>query len=299
MATTFRITTWCENGRAIEAAVDRAFREIARLNTLFSDYEPQSEISRLSRTHGTAFPVSEDMWQILIRARDIAERTDGAFDFTCGHLSHLWRRAIRLKKRPPEDRLRQALEVTNWKAVEFDEARRTVCLTREGMLLDLGGIAKGFAADAALRILNHASIPHALVTAGGDLACGNSPPGSDGWDVQLRTHEDAEPAPTIRIHDAGVSTSGDLHQFVEIDGIRYSHIVSPKTGTGLTNQVACTVIAPDTTVSDALATAYCVAGETEWDTWRKTFPNAQVRLSSRSDGGIQIRTTEGFPLAQG
>ncbi len=295
MATIFRITVWTKDEAPVNAAVDEAFQEIARLNAIFSDYEPWSEISRLSRTHDKAVPVSDDLWRILVRGREIARGTDGAFDFTCGHLSHLWRRAIRLKKPPPPARLEQGLELTDWRSVELDEPAQTANLTKEGTLLDLGGIAKGYAADAALRILAGHSLPISLITAGGDLACGSPPPRSQGWDVHLRTRESGTEEATIQVHHSGVSTSGDLHQFVEIDGVRYSHIVSPKTGLGLTNRIAATVVAPDTTTSDALATALCVSGEALMKDVVQRFPGVSARLVRQTTDGNETHTSPGFP----
>jgi thiamine biosynthesis lipoprotein len=278
MATTFRITVFADDSGELDEAVNAAFQRIAELNHIFSDYEPRSEISQLSRTCNRPTQVSPDLWRILVRAREIAETTNGAFDFTCGHLSHLWRRAIRRKQLPPSERLEEAVELTDWKRVEFDEASRSITLRTPKTLLDLGGIAKGYAADAALRILRERSFPQAQVTAGGDVACGAPPPRDSGWSVGLRVTESSTDLQRIRVANMGVSTSGDLHQHVELAGRRYSHIVSPFTGMGLTQQSACTVVAPDATSSDALATAFCVAGETEWQSWLTRLPGVDARL---------------------
>ena len=298
MATSFRITTWAEAGSNWDSKIDAAFKIIARLNTVFSDYEPNSEISRLSRSGTSGMEVSGDLWKLLRRAREIAELTDGAFDFTCGHLSHLWRRAIRRGKLPPEDRLEEARHLTDWRQVEFDEASQTVRLCRPGMLLDVGGIAKGYAADAALKSLRESGLPCSLVTAGGDLAVGDPPPASSGWAVSLRTSDDGTSDTAIEASGAGISTSGDLHQFVDLDGTRYSHIVSPKTGLGLSNRVACSVIAPDATTSDAMATACCVAGRERMLEWTGATPNLEARLVEWSKDGPEVHCSPGFPRAQ-
>lgn len=267
MATTFRISVHAESKAQAEAAADAAFKHIGKLNAVFSDYEPNSELMRLVNTGpGKPFHASADLFAIITRALELSRLTDGAFDITCGNLSQLWRRTRRQQKLPPADRLRQALAATDWRAVQLDAKAQTITLLKPGMLLDLGGIAKGYAADAALRILRQHGLTRALVIAGGDIAIGDPPPGADAWEIKLRTF--IKPAPdaeeimeTVRLHNGAVSTSGDLYQFIEIEGVRYSHIVSPRTGLGLTERIACSVIAPDATTSDALATAMCVMGK--------------------------------------
>ncbi|WP_395740305.1 FAD:protein FMN transferase [Prosthecobacter sp.] len=264
MFTTFRISLHSESREKAEAAVEAAFKKIAGLNAVFSDYEPNSELMQLCNAGpDKAFKPSEDLYALVKRSQELAELTEGAFDITCGNLTHLWRRTKRTHKLPPADRLQQALAATDWRAVRLDEKAQTLTLTKPGMLLDVGGIAKGYAADAGLKVLREHGITRALVMAGGDIAIGDPPPGEDAWEIKLRQFTKESPEEdliAVRLHNCGVSTSGDLYQFTEIEGTRYSHIVSPKTGMGLTQRIACSVIAPDCTTSDALATAMCVLG---------------------------------------
>ncbi|OYW71738.1 MAG: hypothetical protein B7Z37_26900 [Verrucomicrobia bacterium 12-59-8] len=264
MFTSFRISLHAETKAQAEAAADAAFKRIAALNAVFSDYEPNSELMQLCNAGpDTPFKASDDLFDIVSRSRELSRLTDGAFDITCGNLSHLWRRTKRTHKLPPADRLQQALAATDWRAVQLDAKARTITLLKPGMLLDLGGIAKGYAADAGLKVLREHGLTRALVMAGGDIAIGDPPPGEEAWEIKLRQFTKPaaeEDLVTVRLHNCAVSTSGDLYQFTEIEGTRYSHIVSPKTGLGLTERIACSVIAPDCTTSDALATAMCVLG---------------------------------------
>ncbi len=267
MATTFRISLHADSKEKAETAADAAFKHIAFLNTVFSDYEPNSELMKLVNSGAnTPFKASPALFDLVSRSLALSRLTDGAFDITCGNLSQLWRRTKRVKKLPPANRLAKALAATDWRAVQLDAKAHTITLLKPGMLLDLGGIAKGYAADEGLRILREHNITRALVMAGGDIAIGDPPPGADAWDIKLRTFikptPDAEETmETVRLKNCGVSTSGDLYQFTEIEGVRYSHILSPKTGLALTTRIACSVIAPDCTTSDALATAMCVIGK--------------------------------------
>ncbi len=278
MATTFRIACYAEDKAAAELATEACFQRIAKLNALFTDYDPTSELMRLCAPE-VKYPmrVSAEMYDILTRAVKLAEQTQGAFDPTCGHLSQLWRRAKRHGKLPPADRLAKAVEATDWRRITLHAEMSGVTLV-PGTLLDLGGIAKGYAADECLRVLKKHGITRAVVIAGGDTAVGDAPPGESGWEVTLRT--DSKHETQIRLANRCVSTSGDLYQFTEIEGRRYSHIISPETGLGLTERVACSVLAPDCTTSDALATAMCVLGAGKGRELAARWPEVEVRFGS-------------------
>ena len=130
------------------------------------------------------------------------------------------------------------------------------------MRLDLGSIGKGYAADQALQILKGRGIDRALVAASGDIAIGNPPPGQRGWKIGIAAFGGAtnSPARTLLLHNAGISTSGDTEQFIEINGVRYSHIVDPATGLGLTSRIQATIIGPDATTTDSLDTTVSLLG---------------------------------------
>lgn len=285
MATTFRISLHAVSKKKAETAAEAAFTHMASLNAVFSDYEPNSELMRLCSTGvSRPFTASPALFALVSRSLEVSRATDGAFDITCGNLTRLWRRTKRVRKLPPADRLAKALAATDWRAVGLDARTHAITLTKPDMLLDLGGIAKGHAADEGLRILRERGITRALVMAGGDIAIGDPPPGEETWEIKLRTF--SKPAPdaaetmeTARLKHCGVSTSGDLYQFIEIDGVRYSHIVSPKTGLGLTGRAACSVIAPDATTSDALATAMCVLGRERGEKIAAGLPGVTVRFA--------------------
>lgn len=283
MFTTFRISCYAADRGTAEKAVEACFARIAELNHIFTDYDPTSELMRLCAPDAK-YPVmvSPPMRDLLARSIEIAEDTEGTYDVTCGHLTQLWRRARRQGKLPPQARLQAGIKATDWRRVQVDISKSQVTL-KPGTLLDLGGIAKGYAADECLRLLRQHGLPRAVAIAGGDTAVGDAPPGKKGWEVKLRTFTKAaeeDELKTLILANKAVSTSGDLYQFIEIEGQRYSHILSPKTGLGLTERIACSVIADDCTTSDGIATAMCVMGVERGKEWARQRPNIEVQFST-------------------
>jgi thiamine biosynthesis lipoprotein len=174
----------------------------------------------------------------------------------------LWRRARRTGELPAAQQLARARGLTGYRKLHLDGQARSVRLERIGMRLDLGGIAKGFAADEAIAVLKRHGINSALVAAGGDIAVSGPPPGAAGWLIAIAPPGSSERPPRqhLLLRAAAVSTSGDAEQYVEVSGVRYSHVVDPRTGLGVVGHSSVTVVAPDGTTSDALATAASVLG---------------------------------------
>ena len=252
-----------EEGVANEAA-RAAYARVKELDRIFSDYRPDSELMRLCETAGTEQPikVSPELLQVLQQAQNVAERTDGQFDVTIGPLVKLWRLARKQKRVPSADEIARAKECVGWKWIAIDAERQTVELRKRGMLLDFGGIAKGYIAQDVSRLLREQNLNRTLVAVAGDIVAGDPPPGTDGWKIGVArlTAEGQEFSRMLLLKNRAISTSGDAFQFALIDGVRYSHIVDPQTGLGLTQRSSVTVIARDGAMADALATAVCVLG---------------------------------------
>jgi len=261
MGTTFRIVFYAPNETVAKEAARVAFARIAELNRIMSDYLDDSELMRLCKKPNEWVRVSDDLFAILGRARKLSIATDGAFDITVGPVVRLWRRARRTLELPSVDALQKALALVGYRNVELDPATNSVRLNVAGMLLDLGGIAKGYAAEAAQRVLSGFGFSQALVAAGGDIVVTEAPPDAKGWKIALEAPLKDQTSPTtLLLKNAAVSTSGDASQFVTIDGKRYSHIVDPKTGFGIVGRRAVTVIATDGAFADGYASALCVMG---------------------------------------
>ena len=254
MGTQFWIHVLSSDSLRAEAGADSAFARVDLLNRHLSDYFSDSELTRLSRSSGSGrtFPVSEDLWLVLSKAQRIAQDTGGRFDPTVGPLTRLWRWAFRRNMLPGRADIEWARTRVGYHLVELEDADRSVRLRKRGMRLDLGGIAKGFAADEALRVLASWALPFAVVDAGGDIALGASPPDSAGWPVTLDTLGE------VHLAGCGIATSGATHRHMVYDGVRYSHILDPRTGIGLTHHRTIAVVAPTAMEADALASAASV-----------------------------------------
>ncbi|HEV2209986.1 MAG TPA: FAD:protein FMN transferase [Verrucomicrobiae bacterium] len=263
MGTLFFITLYAPGSDKANEAAGAAFQRIEALEDIMSDYEADSELMRLcDQPCGQPVPVSKDLFDVLESAQKISAMSGGCFDVTVGPYVRLWRFARKRKVLPTEAQLAEARQAVGYQKLRLDARTRTVTLLVPHMRLDLGGIAKGYAADDALKLLRGRGIERALVAASGDIAIGKPPPGKTGWKVGIAAIDakDQEITTLLLLHDAGISTSGDSEQFIEIGGARYSHILNPATGLGLTNRIQASVIAPNATMTDALATTVCVLG---------------------------------------
>lgn len=279
MGTVFKIKLFAASEPAAKEAAEAAFARVEALNQVCSDYLPDSELIRLCRAR--TMVVSDDLFRVLAAAQAISLRTDGAFDITVGHLTNLWRRSKRKGALPTEEQLAKAKALTGWQMLTLDDKTRHATLATPGMQLDLGGIAKGYAADEALAALKKHGIGAAVVAASGDLAIGDPPPGQTGWEIGVRSFAAAEAEDkkiSLRLANCGISTSGDLRQFVEIGSQRYSHVIDPATGLGLTRRITCTVIAPNAMTSDGTDNAICVLGVEKGLAFVRSQPGLKVRI---------------------
>jgi thiamine biosynthesis lipoprotein len=260
MGTRFMVTCYHEDAELVGKAVAAAFAVAERINNSASDYIADSELLSIGKVHpGTPVKISPLLFGLLEEAWSQAEKTGGMFDPTIGPLTRLWRESRRRKTLPDGGTLAMAKAAVGWRKLVLDPAGSTATFTVPGMRLDLGGIAKGQAADRMLAVLEAHGVSRSSVTAGGDVRVGDPPPGRAGWNIGVRNKEVERNAAELVLRNRAVSTSGDLRQFIEIDGVRYSHIIDPSTGLGLTKPVAATVIAASAAISDALATVCCIA----------------------------------------
>lgn len=308
MGVPFRIVLYaCDEGTA-NKAVTQAFARIHALNQLCSDYDPASDLRVLCRDYapGIPHPVNPELASLLQTSVSMTHRTKGCFDVTVGPLVKLWRRARRQKKLPDPERLRDAMERCGGNRLHVTTNR--VRLDQEGMQLDLGGIAKGYATDQALEVLRRAGIPRALIDGSGDIRVGDPPPRQQGWRIRIAGFDEFQsqngeepgevPAPNqLLLANAAVATSGDLYQFVELDGVRYSHILDPRSGNPCIRRSLVTVVAASGTEADALASALNVAdAEYGFQMLKQNFPLSSARIVFVGKQGIRTMASPHFPV---
>jgi len=298
MGTIFRIEMYAEDGAQASRAADLAFSRAEELEEIMSDYRPGSELMRLVHEGASApFPVSSDLYDVLAKSLWTSELSHGLFDVSIGPLVQLWRSSRKTGRLPDLGELRRARALINYHNVELDPVRHTVFLKRSGMLLDLGAIGKGYAADQMLGVLQSQGIPHAMVVAGGEVVAGEAPPGNSGWKVGIDVADaEAEGPPcTVLLHAAAVSTSGDEHQFLVLNGHRYSHVIDPTTGWALEGESSTTVLAKDSTTADALATAFSLMTVADGIRTAESLPDVAVLWVRRQRGEWRRYASRGFP----
>lgn len=262
MGTLFRIVLYHSDSVKANLAATAAFNRVSELNQILSDYEKDSELNKLSRTAGTNswIKVSPEMWYILKKSKAISEKTKGAFDITVGPFVQLWRRARRQNELPTSEILGQVKESVGYQHILLNHRARSVKLVKPGMQLDMGAIGKGYAVDEALKVLKQFKIKKALVDGGGNIAVNKAPPKSNGWEIRLEPYTPADKPAIIYLKKSAIATSGDLYQFIEFNGVRYSHILNPFTGIGLTDQSRVIIFAKDGITADWLSTSVSVLG---------------------------------------
>lgn len=304
MGTEFRLEFFARDGAQAEAAAEAAFARIAALERVLSDYDPESELARLGARSdedapGEWIPVSSELFRMLAAAQAVARASGGAFDVTVGPCSRLWRRAQRQGEPPDEARLAEALRAVGHQKLALDPETHSVDLLARGMRLDPGGIGKGFALDEALRVLAEHGIQRALAVGGGDVAANASPPERAGWRVAIAGLDSGVPAEDraateLLLAHAALSTSGDLARFFEHAGVRYAHILDPRTGRALTERRLASVLAPSGARADAWATALAVLGPPGLALLARE-PGTAGRIAILTPSGVELFESAHFP----
>jgi len=269
MGTFARIIAVAIDSGTANNCVEAAFEELKRIDELMSDYKSDSELSEVNREgFEKEVKVSEALFDVLKRSAAYSRETGGAFDITVGPLVDLGRWAEEKGQALGEEEILRARERVGFEKLELDEMKRTVRFSVEGMRLDLGGIAKGYAIDKAIEAMQGLGAIGGMVDVGGDIRCFGAPPeGKRLWLVGLQDpHEGGDVVGAgklllvLRLANGAIATSGDYRRFSVIDGKRYSHIIDTQTGHASEGLSSVTIIAKEATLVDALATAVSVLG---------------------------------------
>lgn len=293
MGSPFIITVYADDSLALLPIIEKAYLRVDILNQIFSDYLDSSEINTVCHNAKIWQPISDDLHHILKISEKANQMSGGAFDITVGHIVKTWRKARKTKRMPDAATLQAALQKTGFKNIEIDKNLPQMRLHTAEVLLDFGGIVKGYAAQEVVDILTKNGFPYCLIDAGGDLVAGKKPRLGQtefgGWKIGISLPDsDKKMMPHfLSIENQAVATSGDMYQFFEHKGKRYSHIVNPKTGLGLTHQRNVTVIAPDGATADWLATACSILPIRKAKRLIKKFPNTALLILENKKGKIK------------
>jgi thiamine biosynthesis lipoprotein len=276
---------------------DEAFALVDSLVNIFSDYVDSSELNKLSNASGQKkyVAVTPALYDILLRSQKAHQLSNGAFDITIGPLVKLWRKARKEQQFPDTFSILKAKQLVGFYKLKIYPNSKSVKLMQPGMQLDLGGIAQGYIAEKVLHRLREHAIKRALINVSGDITMGDPPPGTKGWTIGINMPQRTEELQKkkLLLSNCSVSTSGDVYQYFEHNGKRYSHIIDPRTGYGITYQRNVTVIADDAATADWLATACCILALNKAKKLAKKM-NVQLMIAEIQNGVVILHSSKHF-----
>ncbi len=299
MGTLSRVVVIAPQGRIARQSAYKVYKYQQWFDNLMSTYRDYTELSLVNeQAYGAPVHVSTETMEVLQRAIAISKLTDGTFDVTIGPLLDVWKHAADTNTMPTQQMIDEAKTKVGWQHLRLDPNAMTVQFEVPGMKLDVGGIAKGYAIDKSIEILQSAGALGGMVDIGGDLRCfGKAPYGHKAWQIAVQdpnvAPDDMSPdkyLAVLTLHDQAVATSGHYRRFALIDGHKISHIITPQTGSGQYQSDSTTIIASDATTADGLATAVSILA-----------PKKGLDLVNRLDGIealIIVETPHGPELIQ-
>ena len=304
MGTLCEITAYAtgQDKAQTDIAINAAFDELKRIDSVVSNWNPNSELMRMNSVAGRtgtggirpAVKVSPELFERIEIALDVARASQGLFDPTVGPLVRAW--GFLPSSGTPKNRARgvaEARTIVGWEKVKLDTAQHTVKFAAPGMEIDLGGIAKGYAAGKAAQVLRGYGVQSGLVSLGGSSVTAiGIPPAATGWRVFIRDPRDGEsPAAWVDLHDGeSLATSGTYEKTVSVGKSRHSHIIDPRTGEGIGGAVSVTVLLQDPEIADALTKPFFMSpsrSAEDWAKWLARFPKASIILITAQGGTLK------------
>jgi len=263
MGSRFDITVVAKDSIEGEKFIKLAVDEIERIESLISSWDENSQTSKINRNSGIkAVEVDLELFQLIERAIAISNLTDGAFDISYASMDKIWKFDGSMKEMPSEDEIKASVEKVGFKNIILDKSKNTVFLKLKGMKIGFGAIGKGYAADKAKELLISKGVTAGIINASGDMNTWGKQPNGSEWKVAITNPLNKNKAfALLPINNSAVVTSGNYEKFVNFNGIRYSHIIDPRTGYPSSGIISVTVFAPKAELADALATSVFVMGK--------------------------------------
>jgi len=261
MGTRCYVELWADDAAKGNDAIDAVMAELRRIDNLMSHYKPESQLSQINQfANERPVQVDKELFDLIKLSTHYSQITEGAFDITYASVGYLYNYPEHVH--PTEEQIREKLPAVNWRNMLLDEEHHTVRFEHPGMRIDLGGIGKGYAVDRGIDVLKARGIQRALVTAGGDSRIIGDRMGRP-WLVAIRHPDNPNKVVTrIPLSDSAVSTSGDYERYFDEGGVRYHHIIDPRTGHSASKVRSATILAPTATQTDGMSkTAFVLGAE--------------------------------------
>jgi thiamine biosynthesis lipoprotein len=303
MGTFVQVTVTAVNKQQAQEYIDAAFERMSQINLQMNDHDPNSPISQLSMTaYLRPVAISPELFEVIETSLHYSKLSDGAFDITVGPETRLWRKMAQTGQKPSDEEIAAAKAKVGYEKLTLDKANQTIQFAVEGMKLDVGAIAKGYAVDLAVGILQEKGVVGGMVDIGGNIRCFGQGPGKNGrWLIGLQDPRHEEDILTkLRLNDMAVATSGDYRRVIVIDRQPYSHILNPKSGESVRELASVTIIAPTATDADALSTTVSVLGKEKGLALIKQLGNAEAILITTQEPDKLIETpgVQGFAVKE-
>ncbi|HEV2702163.1 MAG TPA: FAD:protein FMN transferase [Steroidobacteraceae bacterium] len=275
MGTRCDVELWTEDRLKGEAAISAVFDEMRRIDNEFSTFKPQSEVSRVNDLAAKSpMRISKELFDLIQTSIDYSKLTRGTFDITYASVGYMYNYPEHV--RPSEAQIAAALPESNYRHIHLDRAAQTVFFDHAGVRIDFGGIGKGYAVDRGIAVLQKLGITRAMVNAGGDSRIIGDRFGKP-WLIGIRDPDDRNRTILrIPLTDTAFSTSGDYERFFDEGGVRYHHILDPRTGKSPHVVRSVTIIGPEATRTDALTKSVFVMGVKEGIDFINTLPDIDV-----------------------
>jgi thiamine biosynthesis lipoprotein len=290
MGTRITVELWNDDAMLVQQCMDNVFAEMHRIDELMSPWKEDSELALLNR-EASSHPVKigKELFRLIEQSQKISELSGGAFDITFASVGYLY--DYREGVRPSDEEIADKIDAINYRHIRLDQKQNTVAFDKEGVRIDLGGIAKGYAVDNGIRLLKECGITNALVSAGGDTRLLGDRGGRP-WMTGIQ-HPRKRPgvAVVLPLSDAAISTSGDYERFFIDNGERHHHIISPKTGKSVSETISATVIGPESIMTDALSTTLFILGAEKGMALIETLPDFDAIII---DSGGEMHYSKGL-----
>jgi thiamine biosynthesis lipoprotein len=259
----FEITLVGKDTIEINHNIDIGIAEVKRIENLISDWIPTTPISEINRNAGIKpIVVSEELYNLVERAIKIAQITDGAFDISYASMDKIWKFDGSMKEMPSEAAIKESVSKIGYKNIILDKKNSSIYLKLPGMKLGLGGIGQGYIADMVTKLLKSKGVVSGIINVSGDISTWGKQPNGNLWKIGIKNPMNKNKIfAMFPLEDSAVETSGSYEKYVVFNGIRYSHIIDPRTGYPAQGLVSVSVFAKTTEIADALATGIFVLGK--------------------------------------